>query len=94
MIKEIAPKIWKLNVDSNVDIDGQLDVLNAVTFQNTLDVTSTSNLADLNVSTDWITGTTRILDIANKIQRNADGSKRLFGTEKKRQWLFQDEDDF
>ena len=53
------------------------------------------HLTNLGVPTDWITGTTTILQIANRIQRRAsDSTKRLFGARKRQQWLFQDEGEF
>ncbi len=50
------------------------------------------HLSNLNVPIAWIVGTTTIKQIADKIQRNDDNSKRLFGTVRKAQWLFQDGD--
>jgi len=52
------------------------------------------NLINLGVPIDWIIGTTTIGEIVQKIQRNDDGSKRLFGTIRRKQWLFQDEGEF
>ena len=51
-------------------------------------------LTNLNVPTAWITGTTTIKQIADKIQRHDGGEKRLFGTVRRAQWLFQDEETY
>jgi hypothetical protein len=52
------------------------------------------HLNDLGVPTGWITGSTTIKQISQKIQKNDDGSDRLFGTgTKRKKWLFHDDED-
>lgn len=50
------------------------------------------HMINLGIDTSWITLTHTIGDVVYKIQRHDDGSMRLLGTVKKRQWLFQDTD--
>lgn len=50
------------------------------------------HLNNLGIDTSGITLTTTLHDAAKMLQRRSDGSLRLFGTIKRRPWLFHDED--
>lgn len=50
------------------------------------------HLQDLKIDTSWITATTTIGEIVRKIQTTDGTTPRLFGTLRRKQWLYHDED--
>ena len=50
------------------------------------------HMQDLGIDTSWITPTHTVNDVVTKIMFHSDSSPRLFGTIKRRQWFWHDED--
>jgi len=50
------------------------------------------HMQDLGIDTSWILGTHTVNDVVTKIMFHSDSSPRLFGTIKRRQWFWHDED--
>ena len=50
------------------------------------------HMQDLGIDTSWITPSHTVNDVVTKIMFHSDSSPRLFGTVKRRQWFWHDED--
>jgi len=78
----------EISAVTNFDIDSEVRDIPPAKRQNI-----NTHLEDLGIPVNWITGTTTIREIVNRVQFLDDGTTpRMFGRKKRQQWFYVDED--